>query len=129
MLNGAIIKRKATTGTYKIAIDDDKNRLLVATWDHLDQSPVWERCPHSLLDEDAVDYFVTAHKELNLSDQEYDFLEKYQSMKLSQRFGNVFDRLKNDKSKAIYTHDGSIQLFYIQGKRVDKEEWDKLHRS
>lgn len=53
MLNGAIIKRKATTGTYKIAIDDDKNRLLVATWDHLDQSPVWERCPHSLLDEDA----------------------------------------------------------------------------
>lgn len=56
-------------------------------------------------------------------------LEKYQSMKLSQRFGNVFDRLKNDKSKAIYTHDGSIQLFYIQGKRVDKEEWDKLHRS
>ena len=51
-------------------------------------------------------------------------------MKLSQRFGNVFDRLKkNDKSKAIYTHDGSIQLFYIQGKRVDKEEWDKLHRS
>lgn len=32
MLNGAIIKRKATTGTYKIAIDDDKNRLLVATW-------------------------------------------------------------------------------------------------
>ena len=47
MLNGAIIKRKATT------------------WDHLDQSPVWERCPHSLLDEDAVDYFVTAHKELS----------------------------------------------------------------
>lgn len=42
MLNGAIIKR-----------------------DHLDQSPVWERCPHSLLDEDAVDYFVTAHKELS----------------------------------------------------------------
>lgn len=35
MLNGAIIKRKATTGTYKIAIDDDKNRLLVATWDHI----------------------------------------------------------------------------------------------
>lgn len=24
MLNGAIIKRKATTGTYKIAIDNDK---------------------------------------------------------------------------------------------------------
>lgn len=68
-------------------------------------------------------------QELNLSDQEYNFLEKYQSMKLSQMFGNVFDRLKNDKSKAIYTHDGSIQLFYIQGKRVDKEEWDKLHRS
>jgi hypothetical protein len=68
-------------------------------------------------------------QELNLSDQEYNFLEKYQSIKLSQRFGNVFDRLKNDKSKAIYTHDGSIQLFYIQGKRVDKEEWDKLHRS
>lgn len=45
-------------------------------------------------------------QELNLSDQEYNFLEKYQSMKLSQRFGNVFDRLKNDKSKAIYTHDG-----------------------
>ena len=44
-------------------------------------------------------------QELNLSDQEYDFLEKYQSMKLSQRFGDVFDRLKNDKSKAIYTHD------------------------
>lgn len=65
MLNGAIIKRKATIGTYKIAIDNDKNRLLVATWDHLDQSPVWERCPHSLLDEDAVDYFVTAHKELS----------------------------------------------------------------
>lgn len=65
MLNGAIIKRKATTGTYKIAIDNDKNRLLVATWDHLDQSPVWERCPHSLLDEDAVDYFVIAHKELS----------------------------------------------------------------
>lgn len=41
MLNGAIIKRKATTGTYKIAIDDDKK------------------------DEDAVDYFVTAHKELS----------------------------------------------------------------
>ena len=60
MLNGAIIKRKATTGTYKIAIDNDKNRLLVATWGHLDQNPVWERCPHSLLDEDAVDYFVTA---------------------------------------------------------------------
>lgn len=57
-------------------------------------------------------------QELNLSDQEYNFLEKYQSMKLSQRFGNVFDRLKNDKSKAIYTHE-----------RVDKEEWDKLHRS
>lgn len=54
MLNGAIIKRKATTGTYKIAIDDDKNRLLVATWDHLDQSPVWERCPHSLLKEIMV---------------------------------------------------------------------------
>ena len=68
-------------------------------------------------------------QELNLSDQEYNFLENYQSMKLSQRFGIVFDRLKNDKSKAIYTHDGSIQLFYIQGKRVDKEEWDKLHRS
>ena len=34
MLNGAIIKRKATTGTYKIAIDNDKNRLLVATWGH-----------------------------------------------------------------------------------------------
>ena len=68
-------------------------------------------------------------QELNLSDQEYNFLEKYQSMKLSQSFGNVFDRLKNDKSKAIYTHDGSIQLFYIQGKRVGKEEWDKLHRS
>lgn len=33
------------------------------------------------------------------------------------------------EAKAIYTHDGSIQLFYIQGKRVDKEEWDKLHRS
>ena len=65
MLNGAIIKRKATTGTYKIAIDDDKNRLLVATWDHLDQNPVWERCPHNLSDEDAVDYFVTAHKELS----------------------------------------------------------------
>ena len=65
MLNGAIIKRKATTGTYKIAIDNDKNRLLVATWGHLDQNPVWERCPHSLLDEDAVDYFVTAHKELS----------------------------------------------------------------
>lgn len=32
---------------------------------HLDQNPVWERCPHSLLDEDAVDYFVTAHKELS----------------------------------------------------------------
>lgn len=63
MLNGAIIKRKATIGTYKIAIDNDKNKLLVATWDHLDQSSVWERCPHSLLDEDAVDYFVTAHKE------------------------------------------------------------------
>lgn len=47
MLNGAIIKRKATTGTYKIAIDNDKNRLLVATWGHLDQNPVWERCPHS----------------------------------------------------------------------------------
>lgn len=31
MLNGAIIKRKATAGTYKIAIDNDKNRLLVAT--------------------------------------------------------------------------------------------------
>lgn len=62
-------------------------------------------------------------QELNLSDQEYNFLEKYQSTELSQRFGNVFDRLKNDKSKAIYTHDGSIQLFYIQGKRVDKEEW------
>lgn len=43
MLNGAIIKRKATTGTYKIAIDNDKNRLLVATWGHLDQNPVWER--------------------------------------------------------------------------------------
>ena len=27
MLNGAIIKRKATAGTYKIAIDNDKNRL------------------------------------------------------------------------------------------------------
>lgn len=60
-----LIKRKATIGTYKIAIDNDKNKLLVATWDHLDQSPVWERCPHSLLDEDAVDYFVTAHKELS----------------------------------------------------------------
>lgn len=36
-------------------------------------------------------------QELNLSDQEYDFLEKYQSMKLSQRFGDVFDRLKNDR--------------------------------
>lgn len=42
MLNGAIIKRKATAGTYKIAIDNDKNRLLVATWGHLDQNPVWE---------------------------------------------------------------------------------------
>lgn len=28
MLNGAIIKRKATTGTYKIAIDDDKRGRL-----------------------------------------------------------------------------------------------------
>lgn len=65
MLNGAIIKRKATTGTYKIAIDNNENRLLVATWDHLDQNPVWERCPHNLSDEDAVDYFVTAHKELS----------------------------------------------------------------
>lgn len=26
MLNGAIIKRKATIGTYKIAIDNDKNK-------------------------------------------------------------------------------------------------------
>ena len=68
-------------------------------------------------------------QELNLSDQEYNFLEKYQSMKVSQRVGNVFDRLKNDKSKAIYTHDGSIQLYYIQVKRVDKDEWDILHRS
>lgn len=78
MLNGAIIKRKATTGTYKIAIDNDKNRLLVATWGHLDQNPVWERCPHSLLDEDAVDYFVTAHKELSydhgILSEEYDKL-------------------------------------------------------
>lgn len=41
MLNGAIIKRKATIGTYKITVDNDKNQLLVATWDHLDQSPVW----------------------------------------------------------------------------------------
>lgn len=41
MLNGAIIKRKATTGTYKISIDNNENRLLVATWDHLDQNPVW----------------------------------------------------------------------------------------
>lgn len=65
MLNGAIIKRKATTGTYKIAIDNDKNRLLVATWGHLDQNPVWERCPHSLLDEDAViKYFLTDSKEI-----------------------------------------------------------------
>lgn len=43
-------------------------------------------------------------QELNLSDQEYDFLEKYQSMKLSQRFGNVFDRLKNDKSRYRITY-------------------------
>jgi hypothetical protein len=40
MLNGAIIKRKATIGTYKIAIDNDKNRLLVATWDHLDDKGI-----------------------------------------------------------------------------------------
>lgn len=26
-----------------------------------------------------------------------------------------------------YDHDGSIQLFYIQGKRVDKAKWEKLH--
>lgn len=76
MLNGAIIKRKATTGTYKIAIDDDKNRLLVATWDHLDQSPVWERCPHSLLDEDAVDYFVTAHESMKkITDKDVEALK------------------------------------------------------
>ena len=31
MLNGAIIKRKATIGTYKITVDNDKNQLLVAT--------------------------------------------------------------------------------------------------
>ena len=119
MLNGAIIKRKATIGTYKIAIDNDKNRLLVATWDHLDQSPVWKRSPHSLLDEDAVDYFVTAHKELSYGGIKIRMKDEF----------NCIDRLKNDKSKAIYTHDGSMQLFYIQGKRVDKEEWDKLHRS
>lgn len=33
MLNGAIIKRKATTGTYKIAIDDDKTKY--DAWDHI----------------------------------------------------------------------------------------------
>lgn len=27
------------------------------------QEPEWERCPHHLQEEDAVDYFVTAHKE------------------------------------------------------------------
>lgn len=27
MLNGAIIKRKATIGTYKITVDNDKNQL------------------------------------------------------------------------------------------------------
>lgn len=63
MLDGAIIKRKSTTGTYKIAIDNNNNQLLIATWDHLDQEPEWERCPHHLKEEDAVDYFVTAHKE------------------------------------------------------------------
>lgn len=42
-------------------------------------------------------------QELNLSDQEYNFLEKYQSMKLSQRFGNVFDRLKNGNYIPVYT--------------------------
>lgn len=65
MLNGAIVRRKSTTGSYKMAIDDDKNQLLVATWDHLDQKPMWVRCPHNLSDEDAVDYYVTAHKELS----------------------------------------------------------------
>lgn len=42
-------------------------------------------------------------QELNLSDQEYNFLEKYQSMKLSQRFGNVFDRLKKMISLKQFT--------------------------
>lgn len=42
MLNGAIIKRKATIGTYKIAIDNDKNRLLVATWDHNSRTGKWD---------------------------------------------------------------------------------------
>lgn len=63
MMEGAIIKRKSTIGTYKIAIDNKENQLLVATWDNLDMDPIWERCPHNLSDEDATDYFITAHKE------------------------------------------------------------------
>lgn len=106
MLNGAIIKRKATIGTYKIAIDNDKNKLLVATWDHLDQSPVWERCPHSLLDEDAVDYFVTAHKELSYGGIKIWTSTQYNYEKawLVTYNGNEFypnDERKNNPSYAI----------------------------
>lgn len=55
-------------------------------------------------------------QELNLSDQEYNFLEKYQSMKLSQRFGNVFDRLKNDKSKQFTLMMGQYSCFIYKVK-------------
>ena len=68
-INDWVIRTFGLRGSWSWAkkqmLNNDKNKLLIATWDHLDQSPVWERCPHSLLDEDAVDYFVTAHKELS----------------------------------------------------------------
>lgn len=118
MLNGAIIKRKATIGTYKIAIDNDKNRLLVATWDHLDQSPVWERCPHSLLDEDAVDYFVTAHKGLS-----------YGGIKI--RMKDELTRQKNMRRRMIggQTVSNGIYILHTNGKLYTSDKWNYSWRN
>lgn len=55
-------------------------------------------------------------QELNLSDQEYNFLEKYQSMKLSQRFGNVFDRLKMISLKQFTLMMGQYSCFIYKVK-------------
>lgn len=65
MLNGAIIKRKATIGTYKITVDNDKNRLLVATWDHLDQGFI-----HMQLDDKGR---LNMWADINITDKYRDF--------------------------------------------------------
>ena len=55
MKKGKIIRAKHWTGSMKIKIDHPSNPILLATWDR-SHPYKWERCPHSLNDENAIDY-------------------------------------------------------------------------